>query len=222
MCNSQINEIAVACPLHSNPDSRAWAKFFIETKNKNNWKIEDIDGGLMLGWFANAMMAMYDHLHQTKNVTDRNNYPPLESTPPAPTPAQREELANYAHDAWAGWMQYLFSKAELNHDGSWTMPKWAVERWQKQMDTAYIELSEEEKESDRVEADKILEVCGIKLQTTPALRETDFSDLKTVIKECGDCSAKDAEDICVGCDISPIREKLKAALKKIAHKGREE
>lgn len=48
--------------IHSNPDAQAWAKFFIQTKEKASWQIEDIDESLMLGWFSNAMMAMYDYL----------------------------------------------------------------------------------------------------------------------------------------------------------------
>jgi hypothetical protein len=48
--------------IHSNPDAQAWAKFFIHTKEKANWQIEDIDESLMLAWFANAMMAMHDYL----------------------------------------------------------------------------------------------------------------------------------------------------------------
>ena len=48
--------------IHSNPDAQAWAKFFIHTKEKASWQIEDIDESLMLAWFANAMMAMHDYL----------------------------------------------------------------------------------------------------------------------------------------------------------------
>jgi hypothetical protein len=51
--------------IHSNPDAQAWAKFFIHTKEKASWQIEDIDESLMLAWFANAMMAMYDYLKPT-------------------------------------------------------------------------------------------------------------------------------------------------------------
>jgi hypothetical protein len=47
--------------IHSNPDAVAWAKFFMETKEKGNF---EIDEALMIGWFANAMMAMYDHIDQ--------------------------------------------------------------------------------------------------------------------------------------------------------------
>jgi hypothetical protein len=48
--------------IHSNPDAQAWAKFFMATVKEKEWCIDDIDEGLMLGWFANAMMAMHDHL----------------------------------------------------------------------------------------------------------------------------------------------------------------
>lgn len=74
----------------------------------------------------------------------------------------REKLAKLAHDQWSGWMKYLFSKGVFNSDGTWTMPLWAVERWQRQMKTPYSELSETEKESDRAEADKFLRVISSK------------------------------------------------------------
>ena len=69
----------------------------------------------------------------------------------------KERLAQYSHDsAWSGWMRYMFSKGVYNPDGSWTMPKEFVERWTRQMNTFYIDLSEGEKRSDREEADKII------------------------------------------------------------------
>ena len=68
----------------------------------------------------------------------------------------REQLADLAHQQWSGWMRYLFSKGTFNEDGTWTMPAWAVERWQRQMITSYEALSETEQESDRHEADKFL------------------------------------------------------------------
>ncbi len=70
----------------------------------------------------------------------------------------REKLAELAHDQWSGWMRYLFEKGNHNHDGTWTMPSWAVNRWSQQMMTPYSELSEEEQDSDRKEADKFLNV----------------------------------------------------------------
>lgn len=70
----------------------------------------------------------------------------------------REQLAAQAHESWSGWWEYAFSKGTLNDDGTLTLPAWAVERWTRQMRTPYAELSEQEKESDRAEADKILKV----------------------------------------------------------------
>lgn len=46
--------------IHHNPDAAVWAKFFCETMRKNQNLV--LDEGLMIGWFANAMMAMHDHL----------------------------------------------------------------------------------------------------------------------------------------------------------------
>ena len=70
----------------------------------------------------------------------------------------REQLAAYAHDAWSGWMEYLFSKSTQNKDGTVTIPKWAADRWKKQVAIQYMYLTEEEKELDRVEADRMLRI----------------------------------------------------------------
>ena len=71
-----------------------------------------------------------------------------------------ERLAEYAHEAWSGWMKYLFEKGRFEEiEGMqliWIMPPWAVERWKRQMETDYADLPEGEKESDRKEAREIL------------------------------------------------------------------
>lgn len=72
----------------------------------------------------------------------------------------REKLAEYAHNSWSGWMKYLFSKSIKNEDGTVTIPSWAVERWTRQSNTTYNNLPENEKESDRQEADKITSVVS--------------------------------------------------------------
>lgn len=69
---------------------------------------------------------------------------------------EREELAAYAHEAWSGWMKYIFAKSKENLDGTVTIPKWANERWRRQSATLYIDMPESEKASDRNEADKML------------------------------------------------------------------
>jgi hypothetical protein len=70
----------------------------------------------------------------------------------------REAFADLAHRQWSGWMLYLFSegKGRQNRNGSWTIKKKFVERWQRQMHTPFERLSQEEQDSDRKEADKFL------------------------------------------------------------------
>lgn len=79
--------------------------------------------------------------------------------------ALREGLAEYAHEAWSGWMKYMFEKgafATFDVNGEpqtiYIMPAWAVERWRRQAETPYADLPDGEKESDRLEADRMIEV----------------------------------------------------------------
>ena len=76
-----------------------------------------------------------------------------------------EQLANYAHEAWSGWMKYMFEKSIpyipekiQAEEGALIIPKWAVDKWTYQMNTPYSELPEDMQESDRHEADKILKI----------------------------------------------------------------
>lgn len=45
--------------IHSSTSALEWAELFIKTKNETSF---EIDKDLMLGWFANAMMAMHDSI----------------------------------------------------------------------------------------------------------------------------------------------------------------
>ena len=63
-----------------------------------------------------------------------------------------EKMADKVHESWANWQSWLHSICIKNEDGSLTIPKSRVERWERQIKTKYAELSEEEKESDRNEA----------------------------------------------------------------------
>lgn len=69
-----------------------------------------------------------------------------------------EKLANYEHDRWSRWQKHLFSKCLKNEDGSMTIPKEFVDRWNRQINTSYFDLSNEEQESDKKEAIKILKI----------------------------------------------------------------
>jgi hypothetical protein len=70
----------------------------------------------------------------------------------------REKLAELAHQQWAGWMKYLFEQSTKNNDGTVTIPKWAVDRWIRQMMMEYKDLSSQEQNSDRIQADKFIKI----------------------------------------------------------------
>ena len=56
-----------------------------------------------------------------------------------------EELAALEHEQWAHWTKYMLENL-TDED---------IERWKKQIQTPYSELSEKEKESDRKWARKV-------------------------------------------------------------------
>jgi hypothetical protein len=60
-----------------------------------------------------------------------------------------EICADLEHDRWGSWQKYLHSLCVKNEDGSLTIPKEKVDRWERQIKTKYVNLSEQEKESDR-------------------------------------------------------------------------
>ncbi len=94
-----------------------------------------------------------------KEILDELNEPKDPTSVSEFVEEAREELAELAHEQWSGWMKYLFSKCFApNSVGGVYIPKWAVDRWTRQMNTDYNDLSAEEKDSDRAEADKFLAV----------------------------------------------------------------
>ena len=69
-----------------------------------------------------------------------------------------EDLADYEHESWADWQSYLFSRCVENDDGSMTIPKDLVQRWQRQIETPYKRLTEREKQSDRDQIEKAIPI----------------------------------------------------------------
>lgn len=70
----------------------------------------------------------------------------------------REKIAAVQHAIWSHWMRYMFSCGTFNSDGTWVMPADKVERWQRQAETGYLDLPDEERESDRHQADKVIAI----------------------------------------------------------------
>ena len=74
------------------------------------------------------------------------------------SPELIEQLAALSHEQWSGWMRYLFGKSIARDDGATIIPRDSSERWLRQMNTPYSRLPEEEKDSDRTEAKRVLEL----------------------------------------------------------------
>ena len=76
-----------------------------------------------------------------------------------------EAIAAVQHEIWSHWMRYLFSQCPelgetVSAPGTRFIPADKVERWMRQMETPYAELSEKEKESDRDQARKVMEALN--------------------------------------------------------------
>ena len=61
-----------------------------------------------------------------------------------------EKLADSEHERWSRWMRWMFTDTNYTEEN--------VARWKKQMRTPYSELSEGEKDSDRKEARRTIEI----------------------------------------------------------------
>lgn len=111
---------------------------------------------------AECIAAVYercaDELRKVLGMPPKYNNPPIEDDQGGAIDSLREKFAAQAHEAWSGWMRHLFEKCAHNTNGTSTVPVWAVENWERQMETPYADLSEEEKESDRKEADEYLAI----------------------------------------------------------------
>lgn len=69
-------------------------------------------------------------------------------------PTGLERAAKYAHQSWCGWMRWMLQFVIDNPEkvDREKFPETMTERWTRQMETPYCELSEQEKQSDRTEA----------------------------------------------------------------------
>ena len=88
----------------------------------------------------------------------------------------REQLADIQHAIWAHWMGYMFGCGEFRKDDTWVMPAEKLERWWRQKEAPYSELSDKERESDRHQADKILAVVQPALAAANARAEAAEKD----------------------------------------------
>ncbi|MBA3868238.1 MAG: hypothetical protein H0X30_03720 [Anaerolineae bacterium] len=75
---------------------------------------------------------------------------------------QREQLAALQHQIWSDWVRHMFEVSTANPDGTVTIPSQYVQQWQHEINTDYITLSEEEKDGDRKQVDKITQLLESK------------------------------------------------------------
>jgi hypothetical protein len=79
----------------------------------------------------------------------------------------REKLAEAQHYIWSHWMHYLFGVSTENLDGSITIPQDKVARWKRLAATSYTNLTEDEKKSDREQADYVINEIGLHSISSP-------------------------------------------------------
>jgi hypothetical protein len=60
-----------------------------------------------------------------------------------------EKLADIEHKRWAHWQRYMHDHSQRQQDGSLVVPANLVELWERQINTPYDDLADEEKQSDR-------------------------------------------------------------------------
>lgn len=80
----------------------------------------------------------------------------------------KEKLAAIEHERWADWQKYFFSKCDYECEGEkcfLTLPSILLMRWQRQIDTPYVDLSEKEKDSDRKEVARYWPLIEAELKT---------------------------------------------------------
>lgn len=97
-----------------------------------------------------------------------------------------EQLADKEHASWARWMDYLFNRCDIERgkDGfRYVIPHELVERWKRQVDTPYAELSEQEKQSDRDEVAHILPIIREYKNTLDASKVSSLFEQAALAKE---------------------------------------
>ncbi len=69
-----------------------------------------------------------------------------------------EKLAALEHDRWASWQRHMHSKGSHDIEGRLCIDSQLFQHWERQINTPYEQLTEREKEMDRVEVRKYLKL----------------------------------------------------------------
>lgn len=118
---------------------------YVYSKQQRRWETGVTSDGQSLDW-TKAKAPTTEGLSCTKGMEYRQ---------PTIDPSElREKLAAIEHERWADWQRYLHAKCVENEDGSLTIEEVDVSHWERQINTPYEDLSEEEKDSDREQVDR--------------------------------------------------------------------
>jgi hypothetical protein len=123
------------------PKNRRGKGYYNMTSNPvSMWARGDVDGyNKCLHEVHSTLPSVYDYIEERVREEVRKK-----------VSAKMEDWASIEHDRWAKWQRYMHSKIEPSADDSiYFIGKVWLDRWNKQIDTPYELLSEEEKESDR-------------------------------------------------------------------------
>lgn len=71
-----------------------------------------------------------------------------------------EHLASIEHERWSHWQLHMHKQGQKLSDGSLIIPPELANRWEKQASTPYADLSEGEKDSDREQVARYLQVIA--------------------------------------------------------------
>lgn len=74
-------------------------------------------------------------------------------------------MAAVEHERWSHWQRYVHSKGVRQPDGSLLLPADLVSRWERQLNTKYAELDEQEKASDREQVEEYLPIIASALSS---------------------------------------------------------
>lgn len=119
----------------------------------------------------NLRLNRYRLLHTHKSMTTPTQ-PTREETVTSPQSEEEvlkefvEKGAALEHARWAKWQNYLHTFLTWNNDlQAWVLPHEKKAHWQRQIETYYGALSENEKESDRKEVREYLPLIKNLLHT---------------------------------------------------------
>lgn len=86
--------------LHSTMDAKVWAQEFMRLRRDNP---ESLDEGLMLAWFANAIMCGYDEACRRKEKSIDKLKSLILLTDPA---VSNEEMNSLSTKQWVEWLRF--------------------------------------------------------------------------------------------------------------------